>query len=44
MFISDIARFMGLRVPGSHLLYPEDWVKQLAALNGGRKTVPMSVQ
>lgn len=44
MFISDIARFMGLNVPGSHLLYPEDWVKQLAALNGGRKTARMSIQ
>ncbi len=36
-FIQTIARHMGLRVPGNHLLYPEDWVKQLRALNGGRK-------
>ena len=36
-FIQDIARFMGLRVPGNHLLYPEDWVNQLRALNGGGK-------
>ena len=43
VFISDIAQFMGMRVPGSHLLYPEDWVKQLAALNRGRKTVQFSV-
>jgi hypothetical protein len=43
VFISDIAQFMGMRVPGSHLLYPEDWVKQLAALNRGRKTVQFSL-
>ena len=36
-FIQDIARQMGLRVPGNHLLYPEDWVKQLKQLNGGRR-------
>src|SRR5215213_11204683 len=36
-FIQDIARYMGLRVPGNHLLYPEDWVNQLRALNGGAK-------
>jgi hypothetical protein len=36
-FIQDIAREMGLRVPGNHLLYPEDWVKQLKQLNGGRR-------
>ena len=44
MFISNIASFMGLRTPGSHLLYPADWVKQLAALNGGRKTAPLVVR
>jgi hypothetical protein len=36
-FIQDIARYMGLKVPGNHLLYPEDWVNQLRALNGGRR-------
>jgi hypothetical protein len=36
-FIQDIARQMGLRVPGNHLLYPEDWVKQLKQANGGRR-------
>jgi hypothetical protein len=36
-FIQDIARYMGLRVPGTHLIYPEDWVNQLRALNGGTK-------
>lgn len=36
-FISDIAAYMGLEVPGSNLLYPEDWVNKLRALNRGRK-------
>jgi hypothetical protein len=43
MFISNVASFMGLKTPGSHLLYPDDWVKQLAAMNGFRKTVPRVV-
>jgi len=34
-FIQDVARFMGLRIPGTHLIYPEDWVNKLRALNGG---------
>jgi hypothetical protein len=34
-FIQDIARYMGLRVPGNHVGYPEDWVNNLRALNGG---------
>jgi hypothetical protein len=36
-FIQDIARHMGLRVPGNHLLYPEDWVNSLKRLNGGKR-------
>src|SRR5262249_15685985 len=28
-FISNIAQYMGLRVPASSLLYPETWVKEL---------------
>src|SRR5215472_4856962 len=36
-FIQDIARYMGLQVPGNWLLYPEDWVKQLKELNHGRR-------
>ena len=39
-FIQTIASHMGLRVPGNHLLYPEDWVNQLRKLNGGRKYMP----
>jgi hypothetical protein len=34
-FIQNIARCMGLQVPGNHLLYPEEWIRQLRALNGG---------
>ena len=30
-FIQAIASHMGLRVPGNHLLYPEDWVNRLRA-------------
>jgi hypothetical protein len=43
-FIQDIARYMGLKVPGNHLLYPEDWVNQLRALNGGRRNSPAVAQ
>jgi hypothetical protein len=39
-FIQDIARHMGLQVPGNHLLYPEDWVNSLKKLNGGRRYMP----
>ena len=39
-FIQTVAMHMGLKVPGNHLLYPEDWVNQLRALNGGRKYMP----
>jgi hypothetical protein len=39
-FIQTIALHMGLKVPGNHLLYPEDWVNQLRAANGGRKYMP----
>src|SRR5215475_14198778 len=36
-FIRAIAIHMDLKVPGNHLLYPEDWVNQLRKLNGGRR-------
>jgi hypothetical protein len=36
-FIQDIARYMGLRVPGTHVIYPDAWVNQLRQLNGGRE-------
>src|SRR5262245_46645907 len=36
-FIQAVAIHMGLKVPGNHLLYPEDWVNQLRKLTGGRR-------
>ncbi len=39
-FIQDIARYMGLKVPGNHLLYPEDWVNRLKELNGQASSKP----
>jgi hypothetical protein len=36
-FIQDIAREMGLKVPGNYWLYPETWVNRLKELNGGRR-------
>jgi hypothetical protein len=38
-FTSDIAQYMGLKVPSSNLLYPEDWVNEFKRLNGGRQIV-----
>lgn len=43
MFISHIADYVGLRTPTSHLLYPDEWVKELATLNKGRKTARMAI-
>ena len=40
-FIRDVANFMGLKTPMSHLLYPEVWVNSLRELNGGRRTANM---
>ncbi|HEY7663704.1 MAG TPA: hypothetical protein VH934_11330 [Xanthobacteraceae bacterium] len=39
-FIQTVAMHMGLRVPGNHLLYPEEWVNELRQLNGGRRYMP----
>ena len=39
-FIQDIAKYMGLKVPNNHLLYPEDWVNSLKRINGGRRATP----
>jgi hypothetical protein len=33
---------MGLKVPTSNVMYPEDWVNELRALNGGRKVVRLT--
>ena len=34
-YIGDIAKHMGLKAP-SHLQYPDDYITEMAALNGGR--------
>lgn len=39
-FIGRIATFMGLKAP-FHLLKPEEYVNELKAINGGRKTVQL---
>jgi hypothetical protein len=37
-FISDVASYMGLRTPAlPTLMYPEDLVKKIKELNGGRQ-------
>jgi hypothetical protein len=41
-FIGDIARYMGLKTPFTHLLYPEVWVNNLREINGERKTVQLA--
>jgi len=41
-FIRDIAQYMGLKTPASHLLYPDDWINSLRQLNGGRQTVQLT--
>jgi len=40
-FISDVASYMGLRTPAlPTLMYPEDLVKAIKELNGGRQQMP----
>ena len=40
-FISDVASYMGLRTPAlPTLMYPEDLVKKIKELNGGRQEMP----
>jgi hypothetical protein len=40
-FISDVASYMGLRTPAlPTLMYPEDLVKAIKELNGGRQEMP----
>ena len=36
-FVQDIARYIGLRVPGTHVIYPDICVNRLRQLNGGRE-------
>jgi hypothetical protein len=42
-FIQDVARNMGMRVPGTHVIYPDKWVNQLRQLNGGRENQVISL-
>ena len=40
-FISDVASYMGLRTPAMPtLMYPENLVKEIKKLNGGRTEAP----
>ena len=39
-WVGDVAAFMGLKKPDSTMLYPEDYISQLASLNGGKATRP----
>jgi hypothetical protein len=41
-FIGDIAKYMGLKTPYTHLMYPEDWVNNLRKINGDRKVVQLA--
>jgi hypothetical protein len=41
-FIGDIAKYMGLKTPYTHLLYPEEWVNNLKKINGERKSVQLA--
>lgn len=41
-FIGDIAKYMGLKTPYTHLMYPEEWVDNLRKINGNRKVVQLS--
>jgi hypothetical protein len=36
-FIGEIANYIGLKAPSTGLMYPEDYVKKLEEMNGGRK-------
>jgi len=41
-FVRDIARYMGLKTPLLHTMYPDDWINELRELNGGRTSVKLS--
>jgi hypothetical protein len=43
-FISNIAQYMGLKVPYSTLLYPENWVNQLRENNGKNPQVRLAAR
>ncbi len=35
-WVGSVAKFMELKTPASTMLYPEDYIKELASLNGGQ--------
>lgn len=39
-WVGDVAKFMGLKAPSNTLSYPEEYITELASLNGGRATRP----
>jgi hypothetical protein len=41
-FIGAVANYMGLKTPMTPLMYPEDYVKKLEEINGGRKTAHLA--
>jgi hypothetical protein len=41
-FIGAVAQYMGLNTPPTPLMYPEDYVKKLEEINGGRKTAHLA--
>jgi hypothetical protein len=43
-FISNIAQYMGLNVPSSTLLYPENWVNELRDNNGKNPKVKLAAR
>jgi hypothetical protein len=41
-FIGDIAKYMGLKTPITHLMYPENWVNNLREINNERRTAQLA--
>jgi hypothetical protein len=39
-WVGDVVKFMGLKAPGSTMLYPEDYIETIAKLNGGTVSRP----
>jgi len=36
-FVGQVASYMGLRTPASHVMYPENYINEIRRLNGGRR-------
>jgi hypothetical protein len=41
-FIGDVAKYIGLKTPSSTLIFPDEYIKTLADLNGGTLKMPAS--